>query len=169
MLSGLDIAEKRRPQDGRFKRVEPDKEIEFRVSTMPTVFGEKAVLRIFDPEAAVATLDQMRLLPDERDRLETILGRREGLALVTGPTGSGKTTTLYSVLRRLATPEVNVISIEDPVEMVHPQLSQVQVNPKIRLSFAARDPQRPPAGIRTSSWSARSATARPRKWRSRRP
>ncbi len=137
MLSGLDIAEKRRPQDGRFKRVEPDKEIEFRVSTMPTVFGEKAVLRIFDPEAAVATLDQMRLLPDERDRLETILGRREGLALVTGPTGSGKTTTLYSVLRRLATPEVNVISIEDPVEMVHPQLSQVQVNPKIRLSFAA--------------------------------
>ncbi len=137
MLSGLDIAEKRRPQDGRFKRIEADKEIELRVSTMPTVFGEKAVLRVFDPAALVSNIEQMRLAPDEQERLETILGRREGLALVTGPTGSGKTTTLYSVLRHLATPEVNVISIEDPVELVHPQLTQVQVNPRIDLNFAA--------------------------------
>ncbi len=137
MLSGLDIAEKRRPQDGRFKRIEPEKEIELRVSTMPTVFGEKAVLRVFDPSALVSSLDQMLLAPDERALLDQILGRREGLVLVTGPTGSGKTTTLYSVLRYLATNEVNVISIEDPVELVHPQLTQVQVNPRIGLDFAA--------------------------------
>ncbi len=137
MLSGLDIAEKRRPQDGRLKRIEPDREIELRVSTIPTVFGEKAVLRIFDSTATVSSLEQMHLAPDEQGRLEAILGRREGLVLVTGPTGSGKTTTLYSVLRHLATPEVNVISIEDPVELVHPQLTQVQVNPRIDLNFAA--------------------------------
>ena len=137
MLSGLDIAEKRRPQDGRFKRIEPDKEIELRVSTLPTVFGEKAVLRVFDPAALVSSLEQLRLTEDEQSRLRQILGRREGLALVTGPTGSGKTTTLYSVLRHLATPEVNVVTIEDPVELIYPPLSQVQVNPRIRLTFAA--------------------------------
>ena len=137
MLSGLDIAEKRRPQDGRFKRIEPDQEIELRVSTLPTVFGEKAVLRVFDPAALVSSLDQLRLAPDEEGRLLEMLGRREGLVLVTGPTGSGKTTTLYSVLRQVATPEVNVVTIEDPVELVHPALSQVQVNPRIDLSFAA--------------------------------
>lgn len=137
MLSGLDIAEKRRPQDGRFKRIEPDNEIELRVSTLPTVFGEKAVLRVFDPSALVSSLEQLRLAEDEEARLRAILERREGLVLVTGPTGSGKTTTLYSVLRHVATPEVNVITIEDPVELIHPPLSQVQVNPRIDLSFAA--------------------------------
>ena len=137
MLSGLDIAEKRRPQDGRFKRVEGDKEIELRVSTLPTVFGEKAVLRVFDPAALVSSLEQLRLAEDEDARLRAMLGRREGLLLVTGPTGSGKTTTLYSVLRQVATPEVNVITIEDPVELVQPGLSQVQVHPRIELTFAA--------------------------------
>lgn len=137
MLSGLDIAEKRRPQDGRMKRVEPGKEIELRVSTLPTVFGEKAVLRVFDPTALVSTLEQLRLAPDEETRLRALLERREGLVLVTGPTGSGKTTTLYSVLRQVATPEVNVITIEDPVELIHSRLSQVQVNFRIGLTFAA--------------------------------
>ena len=137
MLSGLDIAEKRRPQDGRFKRIEPDKEIELRISTLPTVFGEKAVLRVFDPAALVSSLEQLKLTEDDETRLRQILGRREGLVLVTGPTGSGKTTTLYSVLRHLATPEVNVVTIEDPVELIYPPLSQVQVNPRIRLTFAA--------------------------------
>lgn len=137
MLSGLDIAEKRRPQDGRIKRIESDKEIELRVSTLPTVFGEKAVLRVFDPAALVSSLEQLRLAGDEEQRLRQMLSRREGLVLVTGPTGSGKTTTLYSVLRHVATPEVNVVTIEDPVELVFPPLSQVQVNPRIRFSFAA--------------------------------
>ena len=137
MLSGLDIAEKRRPQDGRFKRIEPDKEIELRVSTLPTVFGEKAVLRVFDPAALVSSLEQLQLTQGEETRLRDMLNRREGLVLVTGPTGSGKTTTLYSVLRHVATPEVNVITIEDPVELIYPPLSQVQVNPRIDLTFAA--------------------------------
>ena len=137
MLSGLDIAEKRRPQDGRIKRIESEKEIELRVSTLPTVFGEKAVLRVFDPAALVSSLEQLRLADDEEQRLRQMLSRREGLLLVTGPTGSGKTTTLYSVLRHVATPEVNVVTIEDPVELVFPPLSQVQVNPRIRFSFAA--------------------------------
>ncbi len=137
MLSGLDIAEKRRPQDGRMKRVEPGKEIELRVSTLPTVFGEKAVLRVFDPTALVSSLEQLRLAPDEEGRLRALLDRREGLVLVTGPTGSGKTTTLYSVLRQVATPDVNVITIEDPVELIHSRLSQVQVNLRIGLTFAA--------------------------------
>ena len=137
MLSGLDIAEKRRPQDGRIKRIESEKEIELRVSTLPTVFGEKAVLRVFDPAALVSSLEQLRLAEDEERRLRQMLSRREGLLLVTGPTGSGKTTTLYSVLRHVATPEVNVVTIEDPVELVFPPLSQVQVNPRIRFSFAA--------------------------------
>ena len=137
MLSGLDIAEKRRPQDGRIKRIESEKEIELRVSTLPTVFGEKAVLRVFDPAALVSSLEQLRLAEDEEQRLRQMLSRREGLLLVTGPTGSGKTTTLYSVLRHVATPEVNVVTIEDPVELVFPPLSQVQVNPRIRFSFAA--------------------------------
>ena len=137
MLSGLDIAEKRRPQDGRFKRIEPDKEIELRVSTLPTIFGEKAVLRVFDPAALVSSLEQLRLARDEETRLRDMLSRREGLVLVTGPTGSGKTTTLYSVLRHVATSEINVITIEDPVELIYPPLSQVQVNPRIHLTFAA--------------------------------
>ena len=137
MLSGLDIAEKRRPQDGRIKRIEAEKEIELRVSTLPTVFGEKAVLRVFDSETLVSSLKDLRLAADEEHRLREMLSRREGLVLVTGPTGSGKTTTLYSVLRHLATPEVNVVTIEDPVELIFPPLSQVQVNPRIRFSFAA--------------------------------
>ena len=137
MLSGLDIAEKRRPQDGRFKRIEPDKEIELRVSTLPTIFGEKAVLRVFDPAALVSSLEQLKLADDEETRLRDMLNRREGLVLVTGPTGSGKTTTLYTVLRHVATAEVNVVTIEDPVELIYPPLSQVQVNPRIHLTFAA--------------------------------
>ena len=137
MLSGLDIAEKRRPQDGRIKRIESDKEVELRVSTLPTVFGEKAVLRVFDPATLVSSLEQLKLAGEEERQLRGMLGRREGLVLVTGPTGSGKTTTLYSVLRHVATPEVNVVTIEDPVELVFPPLSQVQVNPRIHFSFAA--------------------------------
>ncbi len=137
MLSGLDIAEKRRPQDGRMKRVGPGTEIELRVSTLSTLFGEKAVLRVFDPASLVSSLEQVRLAHDEERRLRSILNRREGLVLVTGPTGSGKTTTLYAVLRHLATSEVNVVTIEDPVELTHAALNQVQVNARIGFHFAA--------------------------------
>ena len=135
MLSGLDIAEKRRPQDVRIKRIEADREIELRVSTLPTVFGEKAVLRCSIRRTWFRRSEQLSGGGEER-LVREMLSRREGLVLVTGPTGSGKTTTLYSVLRHVATPEVNVVTIEDPVELVLPALSQVQVNPRIRFSFA---------------------------------
>jgi general secretion pathway protein E len=136
LLSGCNIAEKRRPQDGRIKRDQNGREIELRVSTMPTAFGEKAVLRIFDPDVIVKGIDQLGFSAPDFSIFRQFLSRTHGIILVTGPTGSGKTTSLYSVLKHLAKPELNIITIEDPIEMVHDEFNQVAVRPNIDLTFA---------------------------------
>ena len=136
LLSGCNIAEKRRPQDGRIKRDQNGREIELRVSTMPTAFGEKGVLRIFDPDVLLKSVDQLGISSAELPKFHQFLGRTHGIILVTGPTGSGKTTTLYSVLKHLARPELNIVTIEDPIEMVHEEFNQVAVRPAIELTFA---------------------------------
>ncbi len=136
MLSGLNIAEKRRPQDGRIKRNEAGTEIEIRVSTMPTVFGEKAVLRIFDPDILLKSIEELGFSSTELPRFTPFLENREGIILVTGPTGSGKTTTLYSVLKHLSRPELNIVTIEDPVELVYDDFNQVQIKSDIDVTFS---------------------------------
>lgn len=136
MLSGLNLAEKRRPQDGRIKREQNGREIELRVSTMPTVFGEKCVLRIFDPDILLKSIEELGFSEKDLPRFMPFLDYREGIILVTGPTGSGKTTTLYSVLRHLSKPEVNILTAEDPVELVHDDFNQVQIRPQIGVTFA---------------------------------
>jgi general secretion pathway protein E len=136
LLSGCNLAEKRRPQDGRLKREQAGREIEIRVSTMPTAFGEKAVLRIFDPDVLLKSVDHLGFSPPDLAIFQQFLARTTGIILVTGPTGSGKTTTLYSVLKHLSRPEVNIVTIEDPIEMVHEDLNQVAVRPAIDLTFA---------------------------------
>jgi len=135
LLSGCNLAEKRRPQDGRIKRDQGGREIELRVSTMPTAFGEKAVLRIFDPDILLKGIDQLGLSAHDLPRFYDFISRPTGIILVTGPTGSGKTTTLYSVLKYLSKPEVNIITIEDPIEMVFEDFNQVAVRPQIDLTF----------------------------------
>jgi general secretion pathway protein E len=137
LLSGCNIAEKRRPQDGRLKREQNGREIELRVSTMPTAFGEKAVLRIFDPDVLLKSVDQLGFAAADLEKFREFLTKTHGIILVTGPTGSGKTTTLYSVLKHLARPEVNIVTIEDPIEMVHDEFNQVAVRPSIDLTFAS--------------------------------
>jgi general secretion pathway protein E len=137
LLARMEIVEKRRPQDGRIKTVAPDgKEIELRISTMPTAFGEKIVMRIFAPEVLVRDFTDLGFTPDDRERWERLIKEPNGIILVTGPTGSGKTTTLYSSLKKLATPEVNVCTIEDPIEMIEPAFNQMQVQPVIGVDFA---------------------------------
>jgi general secretion pathway protein E len=136
MLSRMDISEKRRPQDGRIKTEREGREVELRVSTLPTAFGEKVVIRIFDPETLVQDIAQLGFEPDEKDAFESWIDQPHGLILVTGPTGSGKTTTLYSALKAVAGPDVNVTTIEDPIEMVWEGFNQVQVQPKVGLDFA---------------------------------
>ena len=136
LLSGCNIAEKRRPQDGRIKREQNGREIELRVSTMPTAFGEKAVLRIFDPDVLLKGVDELGFAKPDLEKFHRFLSRTHGIILVTGPTGSGKTTTLYSVLKHLAKPELNIVTIEDPIEMVHEEFNQVAVRPAIDLTFA---------------------------------
>src|SRR5207253_3103645 len=136
LLSGCNIAEKRRPQDGRIKRDQNGREIELRVSTMPTAFGEKAVLRIFDPDILLKSVDQLGFSDTELPLFYHFLSRTTGIILVTGPTGSGKTTTLYSALKFLAKPEVNIVTIEDPIEMVHDEFNQVAVKPAIDVTFS---------------------------------
>ncbi len=136
MLSRMDIAEKRRPQDGRIKTSFKDKEIELRVSTLPTAFGEKVVIRIFDPEILFQELANLGFFPEEFETFESFLKRTYGIVLVTGPTGSGKTTTLYSALKTLSTPEVNIVTIEDPIEMVVEEFNQVGVQQQIGVDFA---------------------------------
>jgi general secretion pathway protein E len=136
LLSGCNIAEKRRPQDGRIKREQGGHEIELRVSTMPTAFGEKAVLRIFDPDVLLKNVDELGFSAADLPKFTDFLGRTHGIILVTGPTGSGKTTTLYSVLKQLSKPEVNIVTIEDPIEMVQEEFNQVAVRPAIDLTFA---------------------------------
>jgi general secretion pathway protein E len=138
VLARMDLAEKRRPQDGRIKTRSPDgREIELRVSALPTAFGEKLVLRIFDPQVLVKDYAQLGFAERDIARWEAMVREPHGIVLVTGPTGSGKTTTLYSTLKTLATPEVNVCSIEDPIELVDPAFNQMQVQPGIELTFAA--------------------------------
>jgi len=135
-LSRMDISEKRKPQDGRIKTERDGREVELRVSTLPTAFGEKVVIRVFDPETLVQDIAQLGFDPDEKSSFETWIDQPHGLILVTGPTGSGKTTTLYSALKAVAGPDVNVTTIEDPIEMVWDGFNQVQVQPKIGLDFA---------------------------------
>jgi general secretion pathway protein E len=135
-LARMDIAERRRPQDGRIKTVVGDRQTELRVSSAPMAFGEKLVLRIFDPDRLVRGLDELGMDKDQLAAYQEFLDHRTGMILVTGPTGSGKTTTLYSTLHRLANPEVNIITIEDPIEMVFEELNQVLVQRKIDLDFA---------------------------------
>jgi len=137
LLGRMDVIEKRRPQDGRIKtRTNGGQEIELRLSTLPTAFGEKLVMRIFDPEVVVKTLPELGFPPDDAARWDELTNRPHGIILVTGPTGSGKTTTLYTTLKALATSEVNVCTVEDPIEMVEAAFNQMQVQPGIDLSFA---------------------------------
>jgi general secretion pathway protein E len=135
-MSRLDIAEKRRPQDGRVKTTRAGAEVELRVSTLPVGFGEKVVLRIFDPGVLLQDLGALGFYPEELDLFNDFISRPHGIVLLTGPTGSGKTTTLYSALKIIAGREVNVTTIEDPIEMVYEDFNQVAVQPKIGITFA---------------------------------
>ena len=142
ILGRMDVAEKRRPQDGRIKtRGEDGRELEMRLSTMPTAFGEKLVMRIFNPDVLLKDFAALGFGEDDARRWRELVARPNGIILVTGPTGSGKTTTLYSTLKTLATPEVNVCTVEEPIEMVEPAFNQMQVQHNIGLDFAS--------GIRT--------------------
>jgi len=138
LLARMEIVEKRRPQDGRIKTLAPDgKEVELRISTMPTAFGEKLVMRIFAPEVLVRDYAELGFTHEDTERWERMIKEPNGIILVTGPTGSGKTTTLYSSLKQLAVPEVNVCTIEDPIEMIEPLFNQMQVTPSIGVDFAS--------------------------------
>ena len=137
-LGRMNVAEKRRPQDGRLKTKSPEgNEVELRLSTMPTAFGEKLVMRIFDPDVLVKSFSQLGFGKDDLERWENMIHKKHGIVLITGPTGSGKTTTLYSTLKTLATREVNVCTIEDPIEMVESSFNQMQVQDNIDLTFAS--------------------------------
>ncbi|MCI4429316.1 MAG: type II/IV secretion system protein [Burkholderiales bacterium] len=137
VLGRMDVVERRRPLDGRIKTRNPDgDEVEMRLSTLPTAFGEKMVMRIFDPDTAVKELGALGFGAHDGKRWDALVSKPHGIILVTGPTGSGKTTTLYSTLRRLATDEVNVCTIEDPIEMIQPAFNQTQVQSAIDLGFA---------------------------------
>ena len=137
LLSGCNLAEKRKPQDGRIKRDQRGREIELRVSTMPTAFGEKAVLRIFDPDILLKGVEELGVSARDMPKFREFMARPTGIILVTGPTGSGKTTTLYSLLKHLSSPEVNIVTIEDPIEMVFEDFNQVAVRPQIDITFAS--------------------------------
>jgi general secretion pathway protein E len=141
LLGRMDVVEKRRPLDGRIKTVRPNHEgpgaeVEMRLSTLPTAFGEKMVMRIFDPTAAVKSLEGLGFGAHEAKGWNELMKKPHGIILVTGPTGSGKTTTLYSTLKALATDEVNVCTIEDPIEMIEPAFNQTQVNTALEMGFA---------------------------------
>ncbi|MBX3633165.1 MAG: type II/IV secretion system protein [Simplicispira sp.] len=137
LLGRMDVVERRRPQDGRIKtRNQRGDEVEMRLATLPTAFGEKMVMRIFDPDTAVKDLDALGFTPHDARRWEALIKRPHGVILVTGPTGSGKTTTLYSTLKRVATEEVNVSTVEDPIEMIEPSFNQTQVQPQLDFSFS---------------------------------
>ena len=137
ILGRLNVAEKRKPQDGRLKtRTPKGLETELRLSTMPTAFGEKLVMRVFDPEVLVRSFAQLGLSGKQLETWHELTAHPNGIILVTGPTGSGKTTTLYSTLKQLATEQVNVCTIEDPIEMIEPAFNQMQVNPGVDLHFA---------------------------------
>ncbi len=137
-LGRMNVAEKRKPQDGRVKTKSPaGTEVELRLSTLPTAFGEKLVMRIFDPQVLLKGFDQLGLSVDDQQRWQSMTSQTNGIILVTGPTGSGKTSTLYTTLKQLATREVNLCTVEDPIEMVEPAFNQMQVQHNIDLTFAA--------------------------------
>lgn len=137
ILGRLNVAEKRKPQDGRIKTLNQDeREIELRLSTLPTAFGEKLVMRIFDPQVLQCSFSELGFSTEDLKRWNEMIKQPNGIILVTGPTGSGKTTTLYSTLKELATPEVNVSTIEDPIEMVEPAFNQMQIQSNIGVDFA---------------------------------
>lgn len=136
-LARMDIAEKRRPQDGRIKTEYNGKEVELRISTLPIAFGEKVVIRIFDPIVLMQNIEDLGFFPKELQLFKSFIANPYGLILVTGPTGSGKTTTLYSALKTLSTSEVNITTIEDPIEMVYEGFNQTAVHPLIGLTFAS--------------------------------
>ncbi|HSN18288.1 MAG TPA: GspE/PulE family protein [Gammaproteobacteria bacterium] len=138
ILARMDIAEKRRPQDGRIKTRMPNgTEVELRLSTMPTAFGEKLVMRIFDPTVLLKDFQALGFAESDQKLWDSLIEQPHGIILVTGPTGSGKTTTLYSTLKQVAKPEVNVCTVEDPIELVEPAFNQMQVQPNIDLTFAS--------------------------------
>ena len=140
LLGRMDVVERRRPQDGRIKTRRPEAagsgEVEMRLSTLPTAFGEKMVMRIFDPDTVVKPTEALGFGANDAERWNELTARPHGIILVTGPTGSGKTTTLYATLKRLATDEVNVTTIEDPIEMIEPAMNQTQVQPAVDFGFA---------------------------------
>ncbi|MCH8264647.1 MAG: type II/IV secretion system protein [Proteobacteria bacterium] len=137
ILGRMNVAEKRKPQDGRIKTKSPNgNEVELRLSTLPTAFGEKLVMRIFDPDVLLKPFEELGLIKQDLIRWKKIIQNNYGIVIITGPTGSGKTTTLYSTLKSLATEEVNVCTIEDPIEMVVDSFNQMQVQENIDLNFA---------------------------------
>ncbi|MGC7846021.1 GspE/PulE family protein [Desulforudis sp. 1088] len=136
IMAGINIAEKRVPQDGRIQFPVGDRSVDLRVSTMPTVFGEKVAIRVLDRTALPPGLDQLGFTAGNLERLRSIMARPHGIILVTGPTGSGKTTSLYAMLSELASPQKNVVTIEDPVEYILPGTNQTQINPAAGLTFA---------------------------------
>ena len=166
VISRLDIAEKRVPQDGRMKLKFGSKAIDFRISTLPTLFGEKIVIRILDPSSAKLGIEALGYEKIEKDRLLKAIERPYGMVLVTGPTGSGKTVSLYTCLNILNQPGVNISTVEDPAEINLPGINQVNVNDKAGMNFAVAL-KSSCARIRTSSWSAKSATWKPPTSRSR--
>ena len=142
LLGRMDVVERRRPQDGRIKTKRPDTaegpgdEVEMRLSTLPTAFGEKLVMRVFDPETVVKTVAALGFSEHDGERWAQLIAQAHGIVLVTGPTGSGKTTTLYSTLKSLATEQVNVCTVEDPIEMIEPAFNQTQVQAALDMGFA---------------------------------
>ncbi len=142
LLGRMDVVERRKPQDGRIKTRRPDAadagnvEVEMRLSTLPTAFGEKLVMRVFDPQTTRKSIDGLGFAPHDAQRWRELIGRGHGIVLVTGPTGSGKTSTLYATLRQLASEEVNICTIEDPIEMIEPAFNQTQVQPAQEMGFA---------------------------------
>jgi general secretion pathway protein E len=136
-LSRLNMAEKRRPQDGRIKMDRGGLEVEIRISTVPVAFGEKLVMRVMDPDILIQDLGGLGFTEEDNQKYERFIKMPHGIILVTGPTGSGKSTTLYSTLRRIATPENNVITVEDPIEMIHEQFNQIGVQPAVDVTFGS--------------------------------
>ncbi|MFO7838427.1 MAG: GspE/PulE family protein [Desulfosalsimonadaceae bacterium] len=134
-LSRMDIAEKRRPQDGRIKTDKGDVEMEIRISTVPVAFGEKVVMRIMDPDILFQEVENLGFTEADFERYREMFSMPYGMILVCGPTGSGKSTTLYSTLRRLSTPDINITTIEDPIEMIHEEFNQIAVQPAVDVTF----------------------------------
>ncbi len=136
-LARLDMAEKRRPQDGRIKTNKGDLEVEIRVSTVPVAFGEKVVMRIMDPDILFMDLDKLGFDPLDLERYQKIIGMPHGIILVCGPTGSGKSTTLYSTLNRINSPSINITTVEEPIEMIHESFNQIAVQHHIGITFGS--------------------------------